>query len=88
VLRSNLFAAGYRQQECLIQAGSDECAPISDVGRTEVSGTMSTELAGDMLSGTFGIQYVLNDYRHLDRRTSTLSLSLALRMPLSTFGGF
>lgn len=88
LMRTSLFAAGFSQRECLVQAGSGECQPIADISRTEVSGTMSTEVVGEgLVTGALSIQYVLNNYRHLDRRTSTLSLSLALRMPLSTFGG-
>jgi hypothetical protein len=40
------------------------------------------------VTGGLTAQYVLNDFRHLDRKTSTLSFSLVLRMPLSTLGGF
>ena len=87
-MRTALFASGYTQKECLVQAGSGTCAPIADIRRTEMSGTMTTDIVGEgVLTGALGVQYVLNEYRHLDRKTSTLSLSLALRMPLSTFGG-
>lgn len=87
-LRTSLFAQGLNQRECLVQAGGDSCAPIADIRRTTFSGTVNTSIVGDdLVTGAFSIQYVLNEYRHLDRRTSTLSLSLALRMPLSTFGG-
>jgi hypothetical protein len=87
-LRTALFAQGFNQRECLVQAGSGTCSPIADIRRTTVSGTMTTDIVGEGVgTGAFSIQYVLNDFRHLDRRTSTLSIGLALRMPLSTFGG-
>jgi hypothetical protein len=87
-LRTSLFARGFTQQECLVQAGSELCAPIADIRRTEMSARMDTDIVGEgIVTGALSVQYVLNDYRHLDRKTSTLSLSLALRMPLSTFGG-
>lgn len=87
-LRTSLYASGFEQRECLLRAGSDECLPVAHILRTEVSGTLTTDVVGDLVTGSLGAQYVLNDFRHLDRKTSTLSFSLVMRMPLSTLGGF
>jgi hypothetical protein len=87
-LRTTLFGSGYQQRECLVRAGSDECLSVAHIRRTEISGTLSSEVVGELVTGSFTAHYVLNDFRHLDRKTSTLSFSLMLRMPLSTLGGF
>lgn len=87
-LRTSVFASGYDQRECLVRAGSAECLSVAHIRRTELRGSLQTEVVGDLVTGGLTAQYVLNDFRHLDRKTSTLSFSLVLRMPLSTLGGF
>lgn len=87
-LRTSIFASGVQQSDCLVRASDPECVPVSDIRRTEVRGTINTDLVGELVRGGLTAQYVLNDFRHLDRRTSTLSFSIGFQMPLSTLGGF
>lgn len=86
-LRTSLLASSFRTDECLLQAGNSDCITISDIRRTEYSLRLDTDVVGPVTGGLF-IQYILQDYRHLDRRTSTLSFNLQMQVPLSTLGGF
>ena len=85
-LRTSLFASSYEQDECLLQVGNAECLPISEIRRTEFSLRLDTDIVSAVTGGLV-VQYILQDYRHLDRRTSTLSLNLQMQVPLSTIGG-
>ncbi len=84
-LRTSLLASSFHQDECLLQAGNAECITISDIRRTEYSLRLDTDVVGSVTGGIF-VQYILQEYRHLDRRTSTLSLNLQMQVPLSTLG--
>lgn len=85
-LRTTLFASSYRQDECLLQAGNEACITISDIRRSEYSLRLDTDIVGSVTGGVF-VQYILQEYRHLDRKTSTLSLNMQMQVPLSTIGG-
>lgn len=87
-LRTTVFATTFRQQECMLRVGESTCAPILDIQRSEVSATMRSSVVGDLVDAAFTLQYVLSEYRHLDRATSTISANLRFEMPLSTLGGF
>jgi hypothetical protein len=85
-LRTSVLASSFHTDECLLQAGNAECITISDIRRTEYSLRLDTDVVGAVTGGIF-VQYILQDYRHLDRRTSTLSFNLQMQVPLSTLGG-
>ncbi len=87
-LRTTLFATSFHQQECLLRVGETTCSPILDIQRTEASASMRTSIVGELVDAAFTLQYVLSEYRHLDRATSTISANLRFEMPLSTLGGF
>lgn len=81
-------ASDFSARDCLLQAGSAECLPISDIHRTELSASFQTDVVGELVTGALALQYVLNDFRHLDRRNSNFTVSLSMRMPLSSLRGF
>lgn len=86
-LRTTLFASGIDSKECLELTGSDGCETISDISRTEIRLSFDTDVVGSV-RGELAAGYVLNEIRHIDRYTSTISLSMALSVPINTLGGF
>ncbi len=84
-LTTSLQANGFATSECL-EVEASGCEIISDIKRTGYSLTLGTDVVGSV-RGELAAAYVLNELRHLDRVTSTLSLSLVLTVPLSTLGG-
>ena len=59
---------------------------ISDISRTDYRLSFGTNVVGSV-RGELSGAYVLNEIRHLERRTSTLSLSMVLTIPISSLGG-
>jgi hypothetical protein len=85
-LTTSLQANGFSTSECLEVDGGAACEIISDIRRTGASLTLGTDVVGSV-RGELAAAYVVNELRHLDRMTSTLTLSLVLTVPLSTLGG-
>jgi len=86
-LTTSLSGNGFISKECLEDAGEGGCRPISDIRRQSVTLSFGADVVGSV-RGELAGAYVLNELRHLDRKTSTMSLSLILTVPISTFGGF
>jgi hypothetical protein len=86
-LQASLLYSGLKNIDCLVTLDSDTCVTISDVRRNEYSGTLSTDVVGSV-RGAFSVQYVVQELRHLERETATLSLVLRLTVPLTTLGEF
>ncbi|HRP08332.1 MAG TPA: hypothetical protein PLL69_07580, partial [Gemmatimonadales bacterium] len=87
LLNTTISASDYAARDCLLQAGAEQCLPISDIRRTELSASFLTDVVGKVVTGGLALQYVLNEFRHLDRRNSNFTVSLTMRMPLSSLGG-
>ncbi len=66
-----------------LERGAEGCVPYSDVRQWDVRTTLSTDLRGSVRAG-FQLGWVLNDIRHLQRKSSNLSLSVSFSMPLSS----
>ncbi|MEO8479558.1 MAG: hypothetical protein ABI542_07990 [Gemmatimonadota bacterium] len=86
-LRTSISGNGFVSQECLQDVDGAGCQPISDIRRQSVTLSFGADVVGSV-RGELAGAYVLNELRHLDRKTSTMSLSLILTVPISTFGGF
>lgn len=86
-LTTSLSGNGFVSKECLQAADGVACAPISDIRRQSLTLSFGADVVGSV-RGELAGAYVLNELRHLDRKTSTISLSLILSVPISTFGGF
>lgn len=86
-LTTSLSGNGFTSRECLQDADDGSCQPISDIRRQSVTLSFGADVVGSV-RGELAGAYVLNELRHLDRKTSTMSLSLILTVPISTFGGF
>ncbi|MGD9524304.1 MAG: hypothetical protein AB7N73_12585 [Gemmatimonadales bacterium] len=85
-LTTTLSATGFSSDECLEAEGGTECTVISDISRTDYRLSFGTNVVGSV-RGELSGAYVLNEIRHLERRTSTLSLSMVLTIPISSLGG-
>jgi hypothetical protein len=69
---------------CLTRADQPECQTISDTKRTELRGSLDTDLLKLMRGGVqFG--YTVSDARHLNRRIS--QIYFAITMQLSLYAG-
>lgn len=76
-----IFSSGVT---CLTRADQPDCQTISDTKRTELRGSLDTDLLKLMRGGVqFG--YTLNDARHLNRRIS--QIYFAVTMQLSLYAG-
>jgi hypothetical protein len=84
-LSTSIQGSTLTQIDCLQTDLEDECEPISDFRRMDLSGTVETEVVSDVKGG-FTVRYSLLDLRHIDRKTATINLSLTLSVPLSTIG--
>jgi Motility related/secretion protein len=83
-VRSSLTYLQTAAKTCLLQGTAVECIPISDVRRREMRGGLDTDLL-QTLSGGLQVGYSVNDARHLNRRTSQISIVASFQ--LSLFAG-
>ncbi|MDZ4258005.1 MAG: hypothetical protein U0994_05110 [Gemmatimonadales bacterium] len=87
-LRTVISAQGIRQEDCLVNRGTENlpCEIISSITRREVGLRLEADVA-TIANGALNFQYITNELKHLDQKTSTLIFSLTLTVPLA-FGGF
>ncbi len=72
-VRSTVSVLVTQAHSCVEQRTSDECTTISDVRRWEVRGGLDTDVVSALSAGLqFG--YSVNDSRHLNQRSSQISL--------------
>ncbi len=83
-VRSTINVILGRSESCLQLAQDPECTPITDTRRQEIRGGLDTDIM-QFISGGLQFSYTINDARHLDRRTSQISLSASFI--LSLFAG-
>ncbi|HEY4319692.1 MAG TPA: cell surface protein SprA [Gemmatimonadales bacterium] len=70
---------------CVQQASDSACVSYYDVVRTEMSGTLSAVLEHGISAGFSG-GYVFNNVRSAGAKTSTITLNIFIRLPLSGLG--
>jgi hypothetical protein len=87
-LRTSLSAQSIKQEDCLVNRAveAQPCEIISSIIRREVGLRLEADVA-TIANGAFSFQYITNELKHLDQKTSTLIFSLTLTVPLA-FGGF
>jgi hypothetical protein len=83
-VRSSLSYLQTAVKTCLQQGETTECTVISDVRRREMRGGLDTDLV-QALSGGLQVGYSVNDARHLNQRTSQISIIASFQ--LSLFSG-
>jgi hypothetical protein len=83
-VRTSLSFLQTAARTCLEQGTAATCVVISDVRRRELRGAVDTDLL-QTLSGGLQVGYSLNDARHLNRRTSQISIIASFQ--LSLFAG-
>jgi hypothetical protein len=82
--RSSLSFLSTKTLSCLQQSNQPQCVAISDVSRHEIRGGIDADVV-QALTGGLQISYSLNDARHINRRTSQISISASFQ--LSLFAG-
>lgn len=87
-LRTSVAAQSVSQEDCLVTRRGEvvACETISSIVRREVGLRLEADVA-TIANGAFSFQYITNELKHLDQKTSTLIATLTLTVPLS-FGGF
>jgi hypothetical protein len=81
---ATMFGRSSRSAVCLERIGeqsADACEPIADTHNQELSLGLRTDLA-QAFSGTLDFGYTLNDARHLNRRLSTIYLTVGFTLAL------
>ncbi len=73
-------------RSCLERNNSEECTTISDVRRRELRGGMDTDIASAVSAG-LQVGYSLNDARHLNQRTSQISVLASFQWSFDAGGG-
>jgi len=64
---------------CVERVGAPGCTPIADSHRSEYNLTMDTDMPPSVNAG-FSVGYVLNDDRHLNRKTSQFTVTISARV--------
>jgi hypothetical protein len=83
-LRASVSGQHIVTTTCLELATSTTgCRNVADVRRATVLGGLTGEVF-PMAEAGLNVQYVSNDIRHLNQKTSQLSLTLSLRIQLAT----
>lgn len=83
-ITSSFTARTDRIESCLLQRDATECQSVSDNRTQEFSGRLTTDLA-NLLTGGLEFGYLLNEAAHLNRRVSTIYMTVSFR--LSLFAG-
>jgi hypothetical protein len=81
-VRSSLTVVRTENVSCLERA-DEGCVPYSDIRQWDLRAGLETDLRGSVRAG-FQFGWVLNDVRHLQRKSSNLSLSVSFNLPLSS----
>jgi motility/secretion related protein SprA len=82
--RTSVTLLSTKTKSCLQQSNQAECIPVSDVSRREIRGGIDADFL-QTLSGGLQINYSINDAKHLNRRTSQISIIASFQ--LSLFAG-
>jgi hypothetical protein len=82
--RTSMTFLSTKTRSCLQQSNQAVCTPVSDVIRHEFRGGIDADFLQTM-SGGLQINYSINDARHLNRRTSQISIIASFQ--LSLFAG-
>jgi hypothetical protein len=85
-LRASFVAQEVDQRDCIELPDTETCEVISAVIRRELGGSLEADIAG-VANGGFTVQWVTNELKHLDRKSSAVTLTLTIQVPLS-FGGY
>ncbi len=83
-ISSTVTARTDHSTTCLQAQSQIECVPVSDTRTQEFSATFRTDLA-NLLEGALDFGYLVNEAEHLNRRISTLYMTVSFR--LSLFAG-
>lgn len=81
---SDINVRSANSESCLVLASSSECTPVSATSSQEFSMRFRTDLA-NLLTGALDFGYLVNEAAHLNRRISTLYMTVSFR--LSLFAG-
>jgi hypothetical protein len=84
-VRSSVSALFSRVRSCLEQATNVECTTISDVTRQELRGGLDTDVVSSLTAG-LQVGYSINEARHLNQRTSQISLLASFQWSFDTGG--
>jgi hypothetical protein len=84
-LRASMTGQKSTSTTCLLLSTQPEqgCRAVADIRRFLVSGGVTTSLLPTAEAG-LNLQYVSNDIRHLDQKTTQLSIVISFRLQLST----
>jgi hypothetical protein len=80
-VNSSLQARTDHSTTCLISQDETECVQVSDTKNQALSAQFSTDL-GNLLTGAFEFGYLLNAAEHLNRRLSTIYMTVSFRLAL------
>jgi hypothetical protein len=80
-VNSSLQARTDHSTTCLISQDEEDCVQVSDTKNQAISANFSTDL-GNLLTGAFEFGYLLNAAEHLNRRLSTIYMTISFRLAL------
>ncbi|HET7601618.1 MAG TPA: hypothetical protein VFK36_01290, partial [Gemmatimonadales bacterium] len=80
-VNSTLQARTDHSTTCLISQAETDCVQVSDTRNRAISAQFSTDL-GNLLTGAFEFGYLLNAAEHLNRRLSTIYMTISFRLAL------
>jgi hypothetical protein len=80
-VNSSLQARTDHSTTCLISQDETDCVQVSDTKNQAISANFSTDL-GNLLTGAFEFGYLLNAAEHLNRRLSTIYMTISFRLAL------
>ena len=84
-VRASVYGQSISTQTCLFLASAPDagCRPIADIRRLTLNGGLSSEVL-PLADAGLNFQYVLNDIRNLNQRTSQISIVATLRIQLTS----
>ena len=80
-VNSSLQARTDHSTTCLISQDETDCVQVSDTKNQAISANFSTDL-GNLLTGAFEFGYLVNAAEHLNRRLSTIYMTISFRLAL------
>jgi motility/secretion related protein SprA len=80
-LRSSLSTVLSKSRSCLDRQDTSDCLTVSDVRRQEIRGGLDTDLTQIVTGGLHGA-WAVNDARHLNRKTSQITISATFQISL------
>jgi hypothetical protein len=82
-VRSSISALLSNVRSCLQRENAGECTTISDVLRRELRGGLDTDVVSSLTAG-LQVQYSINEARHLNQRTSQISVLASFQWSFDT----